>query len=356
MWAPRRRMPVPQRSLVAESWTCARNPGMAEVPGGPAHGQVSGENWVTPRRAAWQPQPAPLPAAVARVPLRARAGRAAPQPDLPRRGVPPGEGRPVLLIPGFLAGDGSLGTMTHWLRAPATTRAAPGSAPTSAAPRRPARGWRRGWRASPSTSGEPVTIIGQSRGGTFARALAVRRPGPRGGHRHARLADGRAAAHPPARARPGRPRLGARQRAGARAVLAGAACAATAATGSAPRSPARSRTRSGYMAMYSRTRRGRRLALVPGPGRRAGRGPLLALRHGASARRSTARSAARSARSPPPTPAGPRPRRLSPSDRRHVVSARGRLDGKLELDDVCSPASSTALGEEVRGRSAPWAR
>src|SRR5262249_52472264 len=32
-------------------------------------------------------------------------------------GVPQGEGRPVLLIPGFLAGDGSLATMTRWLRA-----------------------------------------------------------------------------------------------------------------------------------------------------------------------------------------------------------------------------------------------
>src|SRR3954466_9833451 len=32
-------------------------------------------------------------------------------------GVPEGDGRPVMLIPGFLAGDGSLGTMTHWLAA-----------------------------------------------------------------------------------------------------------------------------------------------------------------------------------------------------------------------------------------------
>src|SRR4051812_1242704 len=32
-------------------------------------------------------------------------------------GVEHGDGRPVLLIPGFLAGDGSLGTMTQWLRA-----------------------------------------------------------------------------------------------------------------------------------------------------------------------------------------------------------------------------------------------
>src|SRR5215212_5790139 len=32
-------------------------------------------------------------------------------------GVPAGADRPVMLIPGFLAGDGSLGTMTKWLRA-----------------------------------------------------------------------------------------------------------------------------------------------------------------------------------------------------------------------------------------------
>src|SRR3954452_9071719 len=31
-------------------------------------------------------------------------------------GVPDGEDRPVLLIPGFMAGDGSMATMTRWLR------------------------------------------------------------------------------------------------------------------------------------------------------------------------------------------------------------------------------------------------
>src|SRR6185436_17838056 len=31
-------------------------------------------------------------------------------------GVPGGEGRAVMLIPGFMAGDGSLATLTHWLR------------------------------------------------------------------------------------------------------------------------------------------------------------------------------------------------------------------------------------------------
>src|ERR1041384_2817950 len=32
------------------------------------------------------------------------------------RGVEAGHGRPVLLTPGFLAGDGSLSTMAKWLR------------------------------------------------------------------------------------------------------------------------------------------------------------------------------------------------------------------------------------------------
>src|SRR3978361_1224628 len=31
-------------------------------------------------------------------------------------GLPPGDRRPVLLIPGFMAGDASLGTMAQWLR------------------------------------------------------------------------------------------------------------------------------------------------------------------------------------------------------------------------------------------------
>ena len=31
-------------------------------------------------------------------------------------GVARGDGRPVLLVPGFLAGDDSLGLMTRWLR------------------------------------------------------------------------------------------------------------------------------------------------------------------------------------------------------------------------------------------------
>jgi triacylglycerol lipase len=83
-----------------------------------------------------------------------------------------GDRHPVLLIPGFLAGDASLTVMAGWLR-------------------------RRGHRVRTSgihlnvgcsgrdldrlddvltAFGEPVVVIGQSRGGTLARALAARHP------------------------------------------------------------------------------------------------------------------------------------------------------------------------------------
>jgi pimeloyl-ACP methyl ester carboxylesterase len=91
-------------------------------------------------------------------------------------GVAPGNGRPVLLIPGFLAGDGSLVTLGRWLRANGyrTQRAgirANVDCSTEACARLEAR-----LEAFAVEAGEPVALIGQSRGGTFARALAARRP------------------------------------------------------------------------------------------------------------------------------------------------------------------------------------
>jgi triacylglycerol lipase len=91
-------------------------------------------------------------------------------------GVAPGDGRAVLLIPGFLAGDGSLATMTHWLRAAGyhTRRAgmrANVACSAAACERLEAR-----LEGFAEHTGQRVTIIGQSRGGVFARALAVKRP------------------------------------------------------------------------------------------------------------------------------------------------------------------------------------
>jgi pimeloyl-ACP methyl ester carboxylesterase len=91
-------------------------------------------------------------------------------------GVPDGGGRPVLLIPGFMAGDGSLNTLTRWLRENgyrthrAGIRANVGCSEDYVT-RLEAR-----LEALFAETGQRVAIVGQSRGGVIARALASRRP------------------------------------------------------------------------------------------------------------------------------------------------------------------------------------
>lgn len=91
-------------------------------------------------------------------------------------GVPAGDGRPVLLIPGFLAGDGSLGTMTHWLRAAGYHTRRAGIRANMACSEQACTRLEARLEGFAEHTGQPVTIVGQSRGGVFARALAVRRP------------------------------------------------------------------------------------------------------------------------------------------------------------------------------------
>ena len=84
--------------------------------------------------------------------------------------------QPVLLIPGFLAGDGSLTLMTRWLRGTGHHARRTGirsnvDCSESALARIEDR-----LEILCERQGRRVAVIGQSRGGLFARVIAVRRP------------------------------------------------------------------------------------------------------------------------------------------------------------------------------------
>jgi pimeloyl-ACP methyl ester carboxylesterase len=90
-----------------------------------------------------------------------------------RRGEDP---PPVMLIPGFMAGDASLLVMRRWLRQRGHRVSMSGiQANVDCAGRAVAR-LRRRLLALSLDSGRPVVLIGQSRGGVFARALAASDP------------------------------------------------------------------------------------------------------------------------------------------------------------------------------------
>jgi triacylglycerol lipase len=91
-------------------------------------------------------------------------------------GVPAGEGRPVLLVPGFMAGDGSLRTLTTWLRANGYWTSRAGIRANVGCSQDACERLERRAEALADRTGEKVAIIGQSRGGVLARAVAVRRP------------------------------------------------------------------------------------------------------------------------------------------------------------------------------------
>jgi triacylglycerol lipase len=91
-------------------------------------------------------------------------------------GVPAGEGRPVLLIPGFLAGDGSLATMARWLKGNGWRVKRAGIRSNVACSQAACERLEERLEALAAETGARVVIIGQSRGGVLAKALGARRP------------------------------------------------------------------------------------------------------------------------------------------------------------------------------------
>ncbi len=92
------------------------------------------------------------------------------------RGVPRGDGGPVLLVPGFLAGDSSLSVMSGWLRRIAHVPYAAGIAMNVDCSDRAVDRLERLLLRVHVRTGRQVAIVGHSRGGHFAKALAVRHP------------------------------------------------------------------------------------------------------------------------------------------------------------------------------------
>ena len=92
-------------------------------------------------------------------------------------GVPRGDGSPVLLIPGFTAGDWSLGTLARWLGRVGYRPYLSGIDLNVGCPQRTMQ--LVGWRVEKIAreSGQRVTIIGHSLGGVLARAIAAGNPG-----------------------------------------------------------------------------------------------------------------------------------------------------------------------------------
>src|SRR3954469_19449500 len=91
-------------------------------------------------------------------------------------GVEDAGGQPVMLIPGFLAGDDSLGLMTQWLRRPGHHTKSAGIRSNIDCSSASAERLAERLECLAQTTGQRVAIIGQSRGGNLAKVLAVRYP------------------------------------------------------------------------------------------------------------------------------------------------------------------------------------
>ncbi len=86
------------------------------------------------------------------------------------------DAQPVLLIPGFMAGDSSLAVMRAWLRRRGHAVATSGMRLNAGCAGEIVGRLQEQLGSFAAEQGEPVVVVGQSRGGALARSLAVREP------------------------------------------------------------------------------------------------------------------------------------------------------------------------------------
>lgn len=91
-------------------------------------------------------------------------------------GVTDGGGQPVLLIPGFMAGDASLGLMSRWLRGTGHHPCRAGIRSNVACSSTTIGALEDRLERLVNHQGRRAAIVGHSRGGSFAKVLARRRP------------------------------------------------------------------------------------------------------------------------------------------------------------------------------------
>jgi pimeloyl-ACP methyl ester carboxylesterase len=91
-------------------------------------------------------------------------------------GMADGRGRPVMLIPGFMAGDGSLSMMAGWLKRSGYRPSRAGIVANVNCSGVVMPRLERRLERLVAQQGKRAAIVGQSRGGTLARVLAQRRP------------------------------------------------------------------------------------------------------------------------------------------------------------------------------------
>ena len=99
-----------------------------------------------------------------------------PDPVFRGRGLPRGDGRPVLLIPGFLSGDWSLTVLSNWLGRIGYQPHLSGILFNVQDSERLLAGLRHRLVQIESAAGSRVSLVGHSRGGLLAKVLSQRRP------------------------------------------------------------------------------------------------------------------------------------------------------------------------------------